>query len=118
MRRKGAVARVAMARRVRREVEAQSRSMSAAAARGDAAALFAAGRTALQARLGAAWGVPSEAIAAVDVVSRLGERGERIREVFERADRAAYSRGRTAPSEDLNHWRSLISEELGSLETS
>jgi hypothetical protein len=116
MRGRGSLARAATARRIRREVAAQRRSMSAAAARGDAAALFAAGRAALQARLGATWGVPSDAIAAADVASRLGPRGERIREVFERADRAAYSRGRSSPNEDLNHWQSLISDELGSLE--
>ena len=90
--------------------------MSAAAARGDAAALFAAGRTALQTRLGATWGLPCEAIAAVDVTSRLGQKGERIREVFERADRLRYSRAQAAPAEDLHHWQSVIAEELGALE--
>jgi hypothetical protein len=115
--RKGALERATKTRRLRREVASQRRRMNEAAVRGDAAALFEAGRTALQARLGVTWGVPPDAIAAADVAWRLGERGERIREVFEHADRLTYSRARSAPPEDLNRWQNLISEELGSLET-
>ena len=114
--RKGFLARAATTRRVRREVAAQRHRMKEAAARGDAATLFVAGRAALQARLGVTWGVPPDAIAAADVSSRLGERGERIREVFERADRLTYSRARSAAPEDLSRWQTLISDELGSLE--
>ena len=114
--RKGFLARAATTRRVRREVAAQRHRMKEAAARGDAATLFVAGRAALQARLGVTWGVPPDAVAAADVASRLGERGERIREVFERADRFTYSRARSAAPDDLNRWQKLISDELGCLE--
>ena len=116
LRRKGVLARLATSHRVRRQIATWRRSMNAAADRGDATAMFTAGRSALQARLGATWGVPSEAIAAADVVSRLGERGERIREVFERADRLTYSRASTKLHEDLGHWRGVITDALGSLE--
>lgn len=116
LRRRGALARVAASRRVRREIAAWRRSMSAAADRGDAAAMFTAGRAALQARLGATWGLPSEAIAAADVAARLGARGDRICEVFDRADRLTYSRARTTPPEDLSRWQGVITDALGSLE--
>ncbi|HEX3904552.1 MAG TPA: BatD family protein [Polyangia bacterium] len=115
--RNGALGRFATARRVRREVARQQRAIEAAAAQGDAATLFGAARRAFQARLGAAWGVPSEAIAAADVATRLGAPGERIHEVFERADRLTYSGGHSAASEDLSYWRGLISDELHALET-
>jgi len=122
---RGLLGRLRAERRVRREIVLQRRKIGAAVARGDAIALFGAGRKALQARLGARWGVPAEAIAAADVVSRLGPRGVRIHDVFERADRVAYagtigaptepSADRSAPS-DLNGWQSLILDELRTLE--
>jgi hypothetical protein len=114
--RNGAMGRVVAARRVREEVELQSRTIAAAAVRGDAVTLFGAARKALQARLGARWGIPSEAIAAADVASRLGPSGERIHEVFERADRLTYSGGSSAPKEDLSYWQGLVSDELRALE--
>ena len=107
----------AAVRRVGREVARQRRTIAAAAASGDAAGLFGAARKAFQARLGAAWGVPSEAIAAADVATRLGPPGERIHEVFERADRLSYSGGNSAVHEDLNYWQGLVSDELRTLET-
>jgi hypothetical protein len=121
--RKGALGRMVATRRVRREIAAQRRNIAAAAALGDAATLFGAGRKALQARLGAAWGIPADAIATADVVSRLGPRGEGIRDVFEHADRLTYAGGATAkPREDprdqrdLNDWQRLILDELRTLQ--
>jgi hypothetical protein len=115
--RNGAHGRFVTARRVRREIARQRQVIEAAAASGDAATLFGAARKAFQARLGAAWGVPSEAIAAADVATRLGPPGERIHEVFERADRLTYSGGNSAVSEDLNYWQGLVTDELRTLET-
>ena len=115
--RNGVLGRFVTARRVRREVAQQRRTIEAAAASGDAATLFGAARKAFQAQLGAAWGVPSDAIAAADVAKRLGPPGERIQEVFERADRLTYSGGNSAASEDLNYWQGLVSDELRALET-
>jgi oxygen tolerance protein BatD len=114
--RNGALGRLLAARRVRRQVARQRRAIQDAVARGDANALFGSARQAFQARLGAAWGVPSEAIAAVDVATRLGPPGERIRQVFERADRLTYSGASAVDSEDLNYWQALVSDELRALE--
>jgi hypothetical protein len=113
---KGAFKTAGANRRVRRQVAAQGRRMKAAVDRGDAVALFTAARTAWQTRLGAAWGVPSQAIAAADVATRLGGRGDRICEVFERADRLTYAGGQSAGPDDLEHWQSQISDELGAWE--
>ncbi len=115
--RDGALGRFVTARRVRREIARQRRAIEAAAASGDAASLFGAARKAFQARLGEAWGIPSDAIATIDVATRLGPPGERIHEVFERADRLTYAGGTSAAGEDLNYWQGLISEELHALET-
>ena len=115
--RNGILRRLVTARRVRREVAQQRRTIEATAASGDAATLFGAARKAFQARLGAAWGVPADAIAAADVATRLGPPGERIQRVFERADRLTYSGGSSAASEDLSYWQGLVSDELRALET-
>jgi hypothetical protein len=115
--RNGTLRRLVTARRVRREVAQQRRTIDAAAASGDAVTLFGAARKAFQARLGAAWGVPADAIAAADVATRLGPPGERIQRVFERADRLTYSGGSSAASEDLSYWQGLVSDELRALET-
>jgi hypothetical protein len=115
--RNGALGRLSTARQVRREIARQRRAIDAAAARGDAPALFGAARQAFQARLGAAWGVPSEAIAAADVATRLGPPGERIQEIFERADRLSYSGGGEAAGGDLSYWQALVADELRALET-
>ena len=124
-RRRGLLGTLWTRHQVRREIARQRRQIGAAAARGDALSLFGSGRKALQARLAAQWGMPAEAIATVDVTSRLGARGERIRDVFEQADRAAYAGAapgsapapdRDAPS-DLEGWRDLILHELSTLES-
>ena len=114
--RNGALGRRLAAGRVRRAIALQRRTIGDAAARGDAAALFEAARKALQVRLGASWDVPSDAIDAADVVSRLGPRGDRIRELFERADRLTYSGGRADTRDDLKHWQAVVSDELQALE--
>ena len=115
--RDGALGRLVTAGRVRREIARQRRTIEVAAASGDAATLFGAARKAFQARLGASWGIPSDAIAAADVATRLGPPGERIHEVFERADRLTYAGGSSPASEDLNYWRGLVTDELRALET-
>jgi hypothetical protein len=115
--RDGALGRLVTAGRVRREIARQRRAIEVAAASGDAATLFGAARKAFQARLGASWGIPSDAIAAADVATRLGPPGERIHEVFERADRLTYAGGSSAASEDLNYWQGLVTDELRALET-
>ena len=115
--RDGALGRFVTARRVRREIARQRQTIEVAADSGDAGALFGAARRAFQARLGATWGIPSDAIAAADVAKRLGPPGERIAEVFERADRLSYSGGNSAASEDLHYWRGLVTDELRALET-
>ena len=117
-RRRGAMGRRRSERRIRREIARQRRQIDEAAARGDTATLFAAGRKALQLRLGAKWGVPAEAIAAADVATRLGEDGARIRDVFEQADQASYAGTRRADSAtpDLHGWQHLILDELHPLE--
>jgi len=122
-RRRGLLGKLWSRRQVRREIARQRRQIGAAAARGDALSLFGAGRRALQTRLAAEWGVPAEAIATADVTSRLGARGERIRDVFEHADRAAYAAPGAAPARDhdapsdLEGWRDLILHELRTLES-
>jgi oxygen tolerance protein BatD len=117
--RRGALGRPIAARRLRARISAEEREARAAAARGDAAALFAAGRKALQARLAAGWHVPPGAIAAADVERRLGERGGRIREIFERADRVQYTgdRASVAEDDDLEQWPERISAALRALES-
>jgi hypothetical protein len=115
--RDGAVGRLVTAGRVRREIARQRLTIEVAAASGDAATLFGAARKAFQARLGAAWGIPSDAIAAADVATRLGPPGERIYEVFERADRLTYAGGNSPASEDLTYWQGLVTDELRALET-
>ncbi len=115
--RDGALGRLVTAGRVRREIARQRRTIEVAAASGDAASLFAAARKAFQVRLGASWGIPSDAIAAADVATRLGPPGERIHEVFERADRSTYAGGNAAASEDLDYWQGLVTDELRALET-
>ena len=115
--RNGALGRLVAASRVRREIARQRQNIEVAAANGDAATLFGAARKAFQARLGATWGIPSDAIAAADVATRLGPPGERIHEVFERADRLTYAGGTSAAGEDLNYWRGLVTDELRALET-
>jgi hypothetical protein len=115
--RNGILHRLVTARRIRREVAQRHRTIDAAAASGDAVTLFDAARKAFQARLGAAWGVPADAIAAADVATRLGPPGERIQQVFERADRLTYSGGNLAATEDLSYWQGLVSDELRALET-
>ena len=115
--RDGALGRLVTASRVRREIARQRRTIEVAAASGDAATLFGAARKAFQARLGATWGIPSDAIAAADVARRLGPPGERIHQVFERADRLTYARGTSAAGEDLNFWQGLVTDELRALET-
>ena len=115
--RDGALGRVVTAGRVRREIARQRRTIEVAAASGDAASLFGAARKAFQARLGASWGIPSDAIAAADVATRLGPPGERIHEVFERADRLTYAGSNSTASEDLNYWQGLVTDELRALET-
>jgi hypothetical protein len=117
--RNGALGRVAAMRRVDRDIARQRRNLDAAVSRGDAVTLFGAGRKALQTRLGAAWGVPAEAIATADVVSRLGAKGERIKRVFDRADRLTYAGEPRATSilpHDLDNWQQLILDELRILE--
>jgi hypothetical protein len=118
LRRGGALARRRAARQLAREVARQLRQSREAARRGDAAALFGAGRRALQARLAAVWGMPAEAIGAIDVAHRLGPRGAQIREIFERADRVSYAGTRATVEPDLEHWPERISVELRNLESS
>jgi hypothetical protein len=114
--RQGALARWRADRRLRSQLALQSRALREAARRGDAAALFGAGRRALQTRLGAAWGMPPEAIAAADVVQRLGPRGDRIRDIFEQADRHSYAGAHAAAGGDLEQWPERITAELRWLE--
>ncbi len=89
--------------------------MDAAVAAGDAPALFGAARAGFQACLAPAWSIPAEAISAADVETRLGARGERVREIFEQADRCAYGGGARSVA-DLERWRRVAAEELEGLE--
>lgn len=114
--RTGALARRRARWRLRRELDVQQHALRDAARRGDAAALFAGGRRALQARLAAAWGIPADAIAAADVARRLGDQGAAIREIFEQADRHAYAGARSPGDLDLQRWPERISAELRALE--
>ncbi|HXJ21780.1 MAG TPA: hypothetical protein VMT03_16265 [Polyangia bacterium] len=113
----GTLTRRRAARRLSREIAREQRALCEAVRRGDAAALFAAGRRALQARLAGAWGVPPEAIASTDVARRLGPSGDGIREVFDRADRLSYAGNRTEADLDLEPWPERISAELRALES-
>ncbi len=99
--RNGALRNLVASRSVRRAIASQRRTIGAAAARGDAVELFGAARKALQTRLGANWGIPCDAISTADVIARLAPGGERIREVFERADRLTYAGGGAVTHEDL-----------------
>jgi hypothetical protein len=112
----GTLGRLRAAHRLRGEVGAQRRIIDTAVTRGDAALLFGAARKALQARLGVSWSVPSDAISGADVVARMGPRGKRIHEVFERAYRLSYSANSLPANEDLRSWQALVFDELRALE--
>jgi hypothetical protein len=106
-----------LGRRERARLLAQARRrMDAAVAAGDAPALFGAARSGLQACLAPAWSVAAEAISAADVEARLGARGERLRELFEQADRCTYGGDSRSTPENLERWRRVAAEELEALE--
>ncbi|HVT08526.1 MAG TPA: BatD family protein [Polyangia bacterium] len=99
----------------RRRLARTRRRMDAAVAAGDPTALFGAARDGLQACLAQAWSMPPAAISAADVSRRLGDKGQGVREIFERADACAYGRsGRPAP-QDLQRWRDVAARELDAL---
>ncbi len=116
-RRSPRIARVLGARRVDRAVDRQCAQMDRAARRADPVAFFGAARRALQARLGASWHIAPEAVTAADVQARLGEQGAAIRTVFEHADQITYA-GDVATPEPLDHWRTVVRDQLAQLEAS
>ncbi|MES1210584.1 MAG: BatD family protein, partial [Pseudomonadota bacterium] len=100
----------------RRRLVARTRHrLDAAVASGDAPALFGAAREGLQACLSKVWSMPAEAISAVDVDRRLGDRGQRVRDIFERAEACAYGRSGPPRTVDLQQWRDLTVRELDAL---
>ncbi|HEX4403746.1 MAG TPA: BatD family protein, partial [Polyangia bacterium] len=111
-----AFARAARSASSRRVIAARLREVDRAAAEGDAPALFVAARAAAQARLGDTWHMPPDAISAADIDARLGEKGARLRGVFEQADRLSYAGGTATPGKDLDRWRGVVLAELRTLE--
>ena len=106
----------ALGRLDRRRVLTQTRRrMDAAVAAGDAAALFGAAREGLQVCLGKAWSMPPAAISAADVERRLGAGGQRVRDIFARADACAYGKSGRPPAGALEQWRDAAARELDAL---
>jgi hypothetical protein len=103
-------------RRLNRAVAHEQREFRDAATRGDSAAFFTSARRAMQLRLAAAWNIAPETITAADVMSRLGEDGRAIRDVFEHADGITYAPGIEAPGA-LDGWRTTVEQQLAFLET-
>jgi hypothetical protein len=115
---------VALRRRERNATDAGTRaaahraekvlkSMSAAAAAGDAALFFNTARTAIQQVLGARLLRPAEQITADDVDTQLGKDGDDLREIFALADEANYA-GRNLQAADFERWTQIVRRQLSS----
>ncbi len=78
----------------------------------DAAGFFAAGRLAIQQRLGTLWGQPAQAITAAEVASRLSSDSP-VARFFSEADRYEYSR--STLSEISPEWQSSLENAMISL---
>jgi hypothetical protein len=85
--------------------------MEEAAAAGDAPRFFAAARGALQQRLGARWNVAPASITIADLDDRLNGGTREMRQIFSRADQAAYSRENLSPA-DLQEWQQNVRQQL------
>lgn len=102
----------ANAQAVDRVVSAAREEMHAAAERGDRTAFFAAARSAVQQRLGAAWGIAPEAVTTSDVAAR--DPDPELLALLEHADRVTYAAdGATEP---LDRWCALADRQLAHLE--
>jgi hypothetical protein len=98
---------------VDRAVDAAALQMREAASRRDAPAFFAAARTAVQQRLGAAWGIAPEAVTPADIRARIPGSSELVA-LLEHADRVTYTG--TGAHESLDRWLALAERELAHLE--
>jgi len=102
----------ANAQAVDRVVSAARDEMHAAAERGDRTAFFAAARSAVQQRLGTAWGIAPEAVTTSDVAARSPD--PELLALLEHADRVTYAAdGATEP---LDRWCALADRQLAHLE--
>ena len=94
-----------------RKVDQALREMEDAARRGDTKAFVAAGRRAVQDRLGDRWGVPAEALTLAEIRRRQPQGADAIRRIFVAADALAYS-GQLVSGENLQQWQQEIAKEL------
>lgn len=85
------------------------------AAANDVAGFFDAGRLAIQARLGARWNQPAQAITLADITARISD-DSLIARFFREADLHAYSR--QAGAGILPEWKMLLDEAMASLNSS
>jgi hypothetical protein len=103
----------ANAQAVDRAVGEARSEMHAAADRGDRTAFFAAARSAVQHRLGAAWGIAPEAVTTSDVSAHHAD--PELIALLEHADRVTYAGD--GASEPLDRWCALADRQLAHLET-
>jgi hypothetical protein len=103
-------------RAARRALRAHRVAMDQAIAAGDAAAFFAAARSAIQETLGLAWHIAPAAISLSEIAARLdADEVEKLRPVFDR-DATRFS-GSATRDADLNPWKQIVDRELEHLET-
>jgi hypothetical protein len=81
----------------------------------DVSGFFAAGRLAIQARLGASWNQPAEAITLAEITARISDDSS-IARFFHEADLHAY--GRQVGAGILPEWQVLLDEAMASLNPS
>jgi hypothetical protein len=87
-------------------------AMTAASARGDAAAFFAGARSALQQSLGARWQLPADQITMADVDAHLdGADADDVRQILALADESNYSAG-LLQAADFERWTELVRRQL------
>jgi hypothetical protein len=85
--------------------------MEAAARRGDVAAFFDVARTAMQEVLAANWQMTLEQVTTAEVLDRVGQEEQEIRQLFTLADESKYS-GHKLGSIDFARWMRMVSLRL------
>jgi hypothetical protein len=102
-------------KQVRQKVGRSIREMDRAIAEHDVSLFFNACMSAARERLGELWSLPAETITLAEIKARLGEDAAGIRQVFQKADAAAYS-GQSFSHGELERCRDLFLEELKNLD--
>jgi hypothetical protein len=104
----------------RRRVDAEVQAMHSAAQAGDARALFAAARRAIQECLARDPDRTAESLTLAELEQLAGDRSElrdEVRAIVARADAVAYS-GEQMPAARLHEWRQRTTDLLGALQQS